>query len=266
MTKRFWQAATTWLLLSNAFEASCLSDKLKFSGRLELLLEKFRLSNNQLRHLPGGFDVRNNGVDLNVLISMPAEYGILEWTLQEQALNIVDAGANIGSFAFFMNCFANISNYVGIEAAPSNYAVLKNNLQNMGPNFTGVQCALTDVRKDMQFELDGDPSRFTLGSSGVHVDGLPLDDIDPVKALPVVDLLKIDVEGGELDLLKGDTSTLASTRWVIMEIHTAQIGEKATTQLYEMMTQNFHHVVYEQSPDRHQSNDLFLRKNSARDG
>lgn len=261
MTQRFWKAITTWLMLSDAFEASCLSRKVPLNVKWELLREKFRREDSQrLRLLPCGFAVRKNRSDMNVLISMPFEYNLLEWNFHEQPLVVVDAGANIGTFAFYLNCFAEIERYVGIEAAPMNFAVLQKNIERLGPNFSAVQCALSDERRDIKFSLIGNPPRFRTSDTGESVRGLPLDAISDVKDLPSIDILKIDVEEGEVEALKGAQRTLARTRYVVMEIHHAEIGPEGTACVFEIMGQNFYHMTYQRSPDMRQSNSFFWRR------
>jgi FkbM family methyltransferase len=264
MIGRFWQALYTWTALANAFEASRFARRIPLAPRWELLREKFRSHAGQsLRTLPSGFVVRNNRSDVNVVISMPLEYGIIEWNFADRSLAVVDAGANISAFAAYLNSFATIERYIGIEAAPGNYAVLKANVERLGPQFSAVQCVLTNEPKPVMFDLSGTPSQLGASATGEALQGLSLDSIPEVRGLDRVGLLKIDVEGAELELLDGARETLGRTNHVIMEIHHSEIGDDGVARVFEILDRDFDHVVYEQSPDHRQSNAFFRRRTFA---
>ena len=54
-----------------------------------------------------------------------------------------------------------------------------------------------------------------------------LDDVPEVRALPRIDVLKIDVQGGELDVLRGAPGTLARTELVVAEASLLPYNEGA---------------------------------------
>jgi len=264
MIDRTWQALTTWLDLAQAYEASSLASRLGLNARFELLKEKIRSKHSStIRVLPCGFKIRRNSYDMGVLLSMPLEYGIVEWNFSSQCLRVVDLGANIGAFAFYVGCFADVERYVGIEAAPANFAVLEKNADLLGECPVVRQCAVVHRTAEVAMNLMGNPSRFALSSDGEKVQGYALDDIPEVGDLPLIDIMKIDVEGAEHDALRGAERTLAKTRCVVMEIHRAKLGDEAVEEIFSKMNAAFDHVVYHQSPDRRQSNVLFRRRGNS---
>ena len=262
--QRFWKALTTWLMLADTLESSLLARKLALHARGELLLEKLRCMNSQrLRRLPCGFVVRRNRADMNVLISMPTEYGLLERNFAGQTLTVVDAGANIGAFAMYLRSFSTLRCYVGIEAAPANYAILEKNVRIFGPEYSAIRCVLTARPQTVGFCLTGDPSRLGVSESGAQTEGLPLDDLAPIKELPVIDILKVDVEGSELEVLSGAQQTLAKARYIVMEIHQSVIGAEGVARLFTTMDRQRGHVIFGQSPDHRQMNCYFWRRYDA---
>lgn len=52
----------------------------------------------------------------------------------------------------------------------------------------------------------------------VPVQAKRLDDYASAEAVPVPDLIKLDVQGGELDVLRGGVQCLAHAKWVICEV------------------------------------------------
>jgi len=261
MLKRFWNAVTTWLMLADAFEASCLSARIPLWPRWELLREKWHpIHTRNVRSLAGGFMIRRNRADANVLISMPLEYGILEWNFSGRTIRVVDAGANIGCFALYLSCFAQIDRYIGIESAPENFRLLKANMERLGTQYTAVQTALSDKPGNLVFDLSGQPSQFRQCATGTTLSALPLDAVAEVTELPAIDLLKIDVEGAELNVLQGAARTLARTQHVMLEIHHEQIGQTGVAQLFSLLEREFRYLVYERSADKRQMNCFCWRR------
>ena len=262
MIGRFWQALRTWLVLAESFDASALAHTVKVNPKWHLLLEKFRpVESEKLAEIAPGFRVRRNRYDAGVVISMPAEYGIVEWNFGGRELTVVDAGANIGAFALYLSSFATIRRYVGVEAAPANHEVLLRNVRAMGESFTAVQCALAAEEGEIVFNTSGNPSRFGKTSEGLRLRGMPLDAIEEVRDCGPIDILKMDVEGSEEQVLAGGAETLRRTDCVLMEIHHADIGDEATARIFETMNgHGFSVVIFQRSPDGRQSNGLFRKR------
>jgi FkbM family methyltransferase len=226
-----------------------------------MLLEKFNRKNStSIRILPGGYNVRRNWSDLNVILSMPFEYGILELTLNREKCTVVDAGANIGAFALYMKSFADVRSYIGIEPSPENFNILQTNLNVLGAQFAGINCAVTDHSKTVHFDISGSPSQYRqVTQGGIDIPGASLDEIESIAALETIDVLKIDVEGSELEVIKGASNTLRKSLLALIEIHIRELGEKQTEELFEIMSEQFTSVIYQQSPDLFQKNALFVR-------
>lgn len=161
---------------------------------------------------------------------------------------VVDAGANIGLFAIRVARACPHARIVAIEPAPATCALLRRNLA--GERLDGVtvhevalgarpgRVTLTVYRnllansttrpaeKPAEWTaatraLESDPAQAAamVGTEDVEVDVVPLSTLLPADG-SVVDLLKVDVEGAELDAMRG----LAPADWprvaaVVAEVH-----------------------------------------------
>ncbi len=136
-----------------------------------------------------------------------------------------DVGANIGIYSLLAGTNSADVSVVSFEPYPPNAASLRRNLDYNDISATVVEKALGDTRGTIGFDItseegvDGSaavdsgaesPCEVVPGDSLVHDDGI---------APP--DVLKIDVEGAELDVLDGLAETLSSgnCRTIYCEVH-----------------------------------------------
>jgi FkbM family methyltransferase len=138
-----------------------------------------------------------------------------------------DVGAHIGLFTLRMAKQVPDSKIIAIEPHPINFKFLVMNVFANGLN-NRVQTlnAAAGRKKEKAFLLlsglsRGDSSLKTwhdAGSRGqLKVDVLPLDDVLSCKKL--CDLLKIDVEGAELEVFKGLENNYTKVKRIVAEIH-----------------------------------------------
>jgi FkbM family methyltransferase len=129
----------------------------------------------------------------------------------QQGSNIIDIGANIGYFSLLSSSIVGQKGKVfSFEASPSIYNNLKNNLTlNNANNVYASSNAIGDEEGEVEFfeanELNlGISSLRNLGeqaSKKVRVKMITLDSY--ITDFPTIDLIKIDVEGAEMKVLKG---------------------------------------------------------------
>ena len=163
-------------------------------------------------------------------LDLYGEYGqqeieFLLW-VADQRYTVYDIGANIGVYTTALaSCGAEV---YAFEPNPKNYALLKENTKGMN----NVHCynqavgrSIGRVRiEDFDPKLVGNyGSLSTRFDQGVEVDLTALDYLN----IPVPNLLKIDVEGRELDVLLGCEKKIAeSVPCIIYEAHeTDQFAE-----------------------------------------
>lgn len=214
-------------------------------------------------------DRRNRDADLDLIRSllMPGD-------------TMIDVGANIGFTAIEgANAVGPSGTVQAIEPHPVIYRCLQENLalnRLAPPQVQTHAVAVADVastagglrltddrRDDMNFLIPAEaacgapPSRSSM--AGIAVPATTLDQLFP--DLPRCDLLKVDVEGAELAVLRGGTSLLARTRQVLVEAgdsNSSRFGVRSADLLAHLESAGF--TVTEACPGR-QPVSLELYKN-----
>jgi FkbM family methyltransferase len=134
---------------------------------------------------------------------------------------VVDVGANVGMATMWMAQRAPLARFVAVEPAPATAARLRANIDRN--NLAGrVEVVVAGVaaergRGSMVFEAGFSSHAFVEHSGAGEVELCTLADIFDRTGEEVVDLLKIDCEGGEYDILRGPV--LARVRAVVGEYH-----------------------------------------------
>ena len=136
----------------------------------------------------------------------------------------VDCGANIGHLALVASRLVGTGGRVtAIEASPRTFSFLLDNLAINGvPDARVLQCALGERDGgivQISERRDDDQNRVT--DSGVPV---PVRSLDSVLGPARVTLLKIDVEGYELFVLRGARGVLQRTDVVYCELSASNCG------------------------------------------
>lgn len=121
---------------------------------------------------------------------------------------VIDAGANIGNHIVFYANFLECDAIYGFEPLPQIYPVLQENCKNLdnvfiSPNGLWSSETLGEVHR---YQIEpGCTSVSPGGISGVNI--IPMVTIDSL-GLENVTLIKLDVEGPELEILKGGEATI----------------------------------------------------------
>ncbi len=168
------------------------------------------------RRLPG-----NDGYETRVreALSAAVREGDTVW----------DVGANVGLYTqMFSSWVGPQGQVVAFEPVPSCFARLRDRANGSG-NVNALNVGLSDVQAELPMHLDDDLEGTThtfvaeRGSTGkvVNLAVYPGDALQQAEDLPLPNVLKVDVEGFELEALRGlDTTLRASTcRMVLCEVH-----------------------------------------------
>lgn len=138
----------------------------------------------------------------------------------------LDCGSNIGYFSVMANdIVGKRGRVISVEANPTTFKLLKRNLDANGFG-DPVHCALTDVPGDVEIYIPkGGDVYSSLKKGGLvtgedivsfRVPGRTLDDVAASLNVTRVTLLKIDVEGAEMQVLRSAMRTLRELRPVVL--------------------------------------------------
>lgn len=140
-----------------------------------------------------------------------------------EPVTLLDCGADIGLFSALLTARCpGIARVVAFEPNPEAFRVLAGNVRRL-PAGECHEMAVSDFTGRAELQSPGpgmgDHARFIVPSPEGDVEVARIDDlkVDPRHGL----LLKIDVEGAELGVLRGAVRTLSSAPWfvVIFEAH-----------------------------------------------
>ncbi|GIV19459.1 MAG: hypothetical protein KatS3mg023_1210 [Armatimonadota bacterium] len=173
---------------------------------------------------------------------------------------VYDVGANVGIMTlFFARSVGDSGKVVAFEPHPYSYHRLNRNLRvNRLANVVSLQCAVGDTATTLDlFQPSRHLSAATfdrekaenLKEGALIVHHVEVDSLDSLIAryqLPLPDMVKVDVEGFEVHVLRGAHETIQRCYpdWFI-EIHRNINEEPTTPQIVEMLTTysyRFYHV------------------------
>jgi FkbM family methyltransferase len=147
---------------------------------------------------------------------------------------VVDVGANVGLFAWRVAALWPQARILALEPARDNHARLERMLAALGVRGRAVRAAAGRragratlyLRSSVTHSLRPDWHPDLDRGAGVEdVEVVTVDGAVDAAGFDRVDLLKVDVEGAELDVLAGAEATLARTRYVVLEYHSRELGE-----------------------------------------
>lgn len=174
------------------------------------------------------------------------EIGLLLNLVQDGAV-IMDVGANIGYVSLLVSSHCPKSTVIAIEPGPSIMKKLKRNLAlNKLENVKVLEKAVGASEGYSQFFESGSDN---LGMSGLtpaenhigHTTEVCVTTIDQVFSelkLTRLDLVKIDVEGAEIQVLKGMKQVISTQRpWILVEVCSSNLKrfESNAEAIYELM-------------------------------
>jgi len=138
---------------------------------------------------------------------------------------IVDVGAYDGHWARFAIRVFPESYFILIDPLEENAAKLNAFCEKNGPNAEYIKALLSDSEKEVDFYVSNVANKTgsTLYPENSNIEQLPV----KMPALPLdqvlggnrrYDFIKLDVQGAEIDILRGSTETLKNTEFIFMEV------------------------------------------------
>jgi FkbM family methyltransferase len=150
-----------------------------------------------------------------------------------------DVGANIGLYSCFAASRLCKGRVVAFEPHPETAERLRTNIALNIEVYDVFEFALADSEDTMVLgppENGGRPGTFRLrengGKAAISVDVVRGDELRARAGIPAPSVVKIDVEGAELDVLEGLSKTLSAERCrlVYVEVHPAVLEARGNSQ------------------------------------
>jgi FkbM family methyltransferase len=173
---------------------------------------------------------RNQVSDRGIMLTILSgdEYRVLkkyEKLFSNREIILIDAGANIGTFSLFIHNLFKLEKTIALEPDRGNFDVLVENFRINGlRGYVTLNKALykNDLPVRFSTSFANDCKRIDVSNGDVIVDGISINSIFRELGDEIVDIFKIDIEGGEWNLFDSeDVQKLLSTRCrlLIVEYH-----------------------------------------------
>ena len=212
-------AAVPWILFQSrdALTVRILTNRLKESERAKKYLPV------HLRCVDGTLLVRPESTDRRLVkqIFGDGEYRPIDgWTYR----TVLDCGANCGLFAAYAQSQggAILQAYIGVEPDPESFDILSEMLQIRGMRSISrlFQAAVAETDGTARFDTTGDSWVHRLADQGsLQVRTLSINSLLDRAGLAEVDLLKLDIEGGEKAVMETLPAWRDRVRCIVIELH-----------------------------------------------
>ncbi|WP_027379451.1 FkbM family methyltransferase [Chryseobacterium daeguense] len=138
--------------------------------------------------------------------------------IRQKPKNIVDLGAHIGMTSIYLSMKYPESKIIAVEASPENFLILKENTKS----FKNIECIHAAVYfEDGMVNFGGEELSYNqkISEKGTSIRAISMDSLMKEYQLNEINLLKIDIEGGEEELLSKNNLWLGKIENIIIEIH-----------------------------------------------
>lgn len=146
---------------------------------------------------------------------------------------LLDLGANIGLTSLWMAKRYPFTRIIAVEPEPGNAALVRRNFDLNGIKGEVLEAAVGATDGAAKFQVHRNSNQGKLSESGVPVAMVSVNSILEKFSLPQLDLVKIDIEGGEQELFRGPTAWLDRTTAIIIEFHPTSVDYPLLTKLLE---------------------------------
>lgn len=181
----------------------------------------------------------------------------------------VDIGANIGLFS--LNASKIVSDkgkVISFEAFSSNYRQFKNNIEiNNFKNIISENKAISNQNSTVEILYNEGDHNIGMASSFLKnftskeiVESVTLDDYASNNSIEKIDLIKIDIEGGEYNAILGMTKILNDSKpQVLIEINhqTLQDSGRTEKEIIDLFNQFNYNIIKKLSSDQQSYNAVF---------
>jgi FkbM family methyltransferase len=162
---------------------------------------------------------------LNQAYRVPADLGAVK--------TIVDLGANIGLTSLYLAATHQPRRLVAVEPDSANAELVRQNLALNGIHGSVLEAAVAATDGVAYFQDDTRSNVGHLAATGRAVRAVSMDTVLAELGTDVVDILKMDIEGGEEDVLSGDLAWLTNVRCLVVEFHPGLVDSGRLARLLE---------------------------------
>lgn len=171
----------------------------------------------------GALSLRLRSSDVTVIEIMGMDAYDVDLSPLGTVKTVLDVGANVGMTSIYLSQRMGDADFFCVEASSHSFALLEENLRRNVPRASAINAAL--VPRPGHFRVvEGSYSGITRvdpdeGQSGTRVTALTLPQVLDRAGFDIVDLMKLDIEGGELGVFEcaGDWAT--RVRAILAEVH-----------------------------------------------
>lgn len=162
---------------------------------------------------------RRNRGDLQSIreIWLEQHYRLPDWVANRNTL--IDLGANIGMTTLWLAHTYGFSDIVVVEPDQSNLKVLKSNLEKNKVNARLVNAAVGPSDGEICFAIDTCSNQGRINEDGVSVPMVSMATLIDEFGDKPIDLIKMDIEGGEEFLVSTNCEWMESINFVVTELH-----------------------------------------------
>jgi FkbM family methyltransferase len=204
----------------------------------KVLIDKVFGGPNVIYKFRNGIQIecRTKSPDINeaVVVISGKEYPEEEVIIKNSTEPVVfDLGGNIGSFSIWFDFLNKTKPYKGFVFEPDlkNLSLLSNNLKlNSVSNFKIEKFAISGKSGVLKFDISGSPDAYKINndatSNYIEVQSISLSEYSSINKISKIDILKMDIEGGEYSILKDDFDFIKNNvDTVLMEFHNLNMNE-----------------------------------------
>jgi FkbM family methyltransferase len=204
--------------------------------------------------------LRTRSPDLSVAIDslLNNEFAALREAAGENVTFIIDGGGYIGTAAIAMTKMFPLATIVSVEPSEDSFVMLLRNTAKF-PNIVPLKAAIVGADREVSLHDRhsgewGYTIQPTQGGKHLkplhHVDGISIPTIMKKFGSDHIDVLKLDIEGGEMEILSHASEWLPATKSVYIELHDrivvgcTEAFERATTGMNVARIKGEKHLAY----------------------
>ena len=132
---------------------------------------------------------------------------------------LLDLGANIGLTSVWLAKRYRFSRIIAVESVADNAVLVRRNLELNGIEGVVLEAAIGPKEGSARFQVHRNSNQGRLSDSGTPVAMVTVESILSEHLVSQLDLVKVDIEGGEQELFLGPTGWLDQTKAIIIEFH-----------------------------------------------